>query len=125
MLMSQTYLTHESLMEKLNRDQELERQELEAQKKSLSLEIEQMVKSHKENRERVENETWEQIESIKEKNKQELAMEVDKGMKQRTELILIKNKYRKEEMERETHRNTINEQQAMLSAEIANTNREK
>jgi len=47
----------------------LERKELEAQKKSLSLEIEQMVKSHKENRELVENQTWEEIEAIKEKNK--------------------------------------------------------
>ena len=30
MLMSQTYLTHESLMEQINRDQILERKELEA-----------------------------------------------------------------------------------------------
>ena len=42
-------------MESLNRDQILERKELEAQKKALSLEIEQMVKTHKENREKVEN----------------------------------------------------------------------
>jgi len=35
-LMSQTYLTHEDLMEKLSRDQVLERKELEAQKKALS-----------------------------------------------------------------------------------------
>ena len=31
-LMSQTYLTHEELMEKLNRDQVIERRELEEQK---------------------------------------------------------------------------------------------
>ena len=70
---------------------------MEAQKKSLSLEIEQMIKSHKEERERVENETWEQIEGIKEKNKQELAQEVDKGMKQKSELTLIRNEYRNKE----------------------------
>ena len=74
---------------------------MEAQKKSLSLEIEQMIKSHKEERERVENETWEQIEGIKEKNKQELAQEVDKGMKQKSELTLIRNKYRNKEQEKE------------------------
>ena len=68
-----------------------------------------MVKSHKENRERVENETWEEIEAIKERNKQELAMEVDKGMKQKTELILIKNEYRSKEREMEEHQNTIKE----------------
>ena len=69
MLMSQTYITHENLMEELNRDQILERKKLEAQKKELSLEIERMVKSHKEKREQVENQTWEAIETIKEKNK--------------------------------------------------------
>ena len=53
-----------------------------------------MVKSHKENRESVENKTWEEIEAIKEKNKSELAMEVDKGMKQKSELTLIRNEYR-------------------------------
>ena len=74
---------------------------MEAQKKSLSLEIEQMIKSHKEERERVENETWEQIEGIKEKNKQELAQEVDKGMKQKSELTLIRNEYRNKEQEKE------------------------
>ena len=59
----------------------LERKDLESQKKALSQEIEQMVKSHKENREKIENMTWEDIEAIKEKNKSELSMEVDKGMK--------------------------------------------
>ena len=56
-----------------------------------------MVKSHKENRELVENKTWEDIEAIKEKNKSELAMEVDKGMKQKSELTLIRNEYRHNE----------------------------
>ena len=99
--MSQTYLTHESLMEKLSRDQVLERKDLEAQKKALSQEIEKMVKDHKENREQVENKTWEDIEAIKEKNKAELAMEVDKGMKQKSELTLIRNEYRHNEQKRD------------------------
>ena len=97
MLMSQTYLTHEELMEKLNRDQILERKDLEAQKKDLSQDIEQMVKSHKDKREQVENTTWEQIETIKEQNKQELAQKVDEGMKQKSELTLIRNEYRHRE----------------------------
>lgn len=83
------------------------------------------MKNHKKNRELVENKTWEDIEAIKEKNKQELAMEVDKGMKQKSELILIKNQFRKKEREMETHKNTIKEQNAMLGAEIVNTNRER
>ena len=62
-------MTHESLMEQLSRDQALECKELTVQKKKLSEDIELMVKSHKGNREQVENKTWEDIEAIKEKNK--------------------------------------------------------
>ena len=125
MLMSQTYLTHEELMEKLNRDQIIERKDLEAQKKTLSQEIEQMVKRHKENREDVENETWENIEGIKEKNKVDLAMEVDRGMKQKSELTLIRNEYRHREQDMANLKKKISEQNTDLNQEIANTNREK
>ena len=53
-----------------------------------------MVKAHRANREMVENKTWEKIEDIKEKNKQLLAIEVDRGMKQKSELTLIKNNFK-------------------------------
>ena len=66
-----------------------------------------MVKSHKENREKEENQTWEEIEAIKEKNKQELSMEVDKGMKQKSELTLIRNEFRHREQEMAEHQKTI------------------
>ena len=124
-LMSQTYLTHESLMDQLSRDQVLERKDLEAQKKALSQEIEQMVKSHKENREKIENMTWEDIEAIKEKNKSELAMEVDKGMKQKSELTLIRNEYRHNEQKMENLKKQIKQQNADLNTEIAATKREQ
>lgn len=123
--MSQTYLTHEDLMEKLSRDQVLERKELEAQKKALSQEIEQMVKSHKENREQVENKTWEDIEAIKEKNKAELAMEVDKGMKQKSELTLIRNEFKHNEQKMKNLKDTINNQTNDLNAEISKTKLEQ
>jgi len=109
MLMSQTYLTHESLMEQLNRDHLLERREKEAQKKALSQQIEQMIKSHKEERELVENQTWDKIEEIKEDNKRELAKLVDAGMKMKSDLTLIKNEYRHKEQEMEALRKKIKE----------------
>ena len=125
MLMSQTYLTHEDLMANLNRDQVLERKEKEAQKKDLSHEIEQMVKSHKDERELVENQTWDKIEEIKEENKKDLAKLVDNGMKMKSELTLIKNEYRHKEQEMENLRKKIKDQNQELNTEIANTNREK
>lgn len=68
-----------------------------------------MVRSHKENREQVENRTWEDIEAIKEKNKQELAIEVDKGMKQKSELTLIRNNYKLREQDKENLTKKIGE----------------
>ena len=123
MLMSQTYLTHEELMEKLKRDQLLEENELKAQKRDLSQQIELMVKSHKENREEVEHRTWEEIEDLKEKSKQELAQEVDKGMKQKSELTLIRNEYRHRDQEMETHKKHIKQMNQDLNLEISHTNR--
>ena len=86
MLMSEIYLKHETLMEDMHRDQQLEKDELEAQKKKLSAEIEEMIATHRDKREEVENNTWEQIEMIKEKNKEELISEIDIGMKYKSDL---------------------------------------
>ena len=58
-----------------------------------------MIKTHKAERDRVENETWDQIEGLKETNKNELAMEVDKGMKQKSELTLIRNEQKHKQAE--------------------------
>ena len=89
MLMSEIYLKHETLMEDMHRDQQLEKDELESQKKKLSEEIEGMIATHGKKREEVENNTWEQIEMIKEKNKEELISEIDIGMKYKSDLTLI------------------------------------
>ena len=82
-----------------------------------------MVKSHKENREEVEHRTWEEIEDLKEKSKQELAQEVDKGMKQKSELTLIRNEYRHRDQEMETHKKHIKQMNQDLNLEISHTNR--
>ena len=58
-----------------------------------------MVKQHKENREQVEHRTWEEIEELKDKSKYVLSQEVDKGVKQKAELTLIRNEYRHREQE--------------------------
>ena len=84
-----------------------------------------MIKEHKEKRENVENDTWEEIESIKEKNKEQLTLEVDKGMKQKSDLKLIKNEQILKEAEKNGLVDQFNYQQTMLQEEMNNTNREK
>lgn len=52
-------------------------------------------------------------------------MEVDKGMKQKSELTLIRNQFRHREQEQDGLKTKIAKQNDDLNTEIANTNREK
>ena len=110
MLMSEIYLKHETLMEDMHRDQQLEKDELEAQKKKLSTEIEEMIATHRDKREEVENNTWEQIEMTKEKNKEQLIAEIDIGMKFKSDLTLIQNEWKI----KKTEKTSLDQQKAEL-----------
>jgi predicted glycosyl hydrolase (DUF1957 family) len=83
------------------RDHQLEKDELEHTKKTLSQEIESMIKRHKETRELVEQEIWDTIDKIKEDQKEALARVIDNGMKQKSDLTLINNEYKQQRAQRE------------------------
>ena len=48
-----------------------------------------MIATQREKRDELENNTWEEIEMIKDKNKEELRKEIDQGMKEKSNLTLI------------------------------------
>ena len=64
--MSEIYQTHTTKIEKMLRDHQLEKDQLEHTKKTLSQEIENMITTHKLTREQVEQEIWDTIDKIKE-----------------------------------------------------------
>ena len=94
MLMSEIYIKHENLMSDMKKDQETEKIELESQKAKLSAEIEEMIATHRQKRDELENNTWEEIEMIKDKNKEDLRKAIDDGMKEKSNLTLIINEYK-------------------------------
>ena len=47
-------------------------------------------------REKIENDAWEEIDRIKEKNKVELAKEIEKGMESKTSLTFITNEFKEQ-----------------------------
>ncbi len=100
--MSEIYQTHTTKIEKMLRDHQLEKDELEHTKKTLSQEIENMIKRHKDTREAVEQEIWDTIDKIKEDQKEALARVIDNGMKQKSDLTLINNEYKQQRGQRET-----------------------
>ena len=92
--MSEIYIKHENLMSDMKKDQETEKIELESQKAKLSAEIEEMIATHRQKRDELENNTWEEIEMIKDKNKEDLRKAIDDGMKEKSNLTLIINEYK-------------------------------
>ena len=59
------------------------------------------MSAHKEEREKIENQTWEDIDRIKEQNKEELAKIIDAGMQSKAELTLMTNDYKKAKKNKE------------------------
>ena len=92
--MTDVYLEHDKLLEKMHSDFAAEKDSLDEEKRRLSEKIERMLKKHKEDREKIENLKWDEIEALKEKNKEELAEKIDKGMQEKASLTLIINDFR-------------------------------
>ena len=125
MLMSEIYIKHENLMSDMKKDQETEKIELESQKAKLSAEIEEMIATHRQERDELENNTWEEIEMIKDKNKEELRKAIDDGMKEKSNLTLIKNEHTVKVHEKEKRDKAKAELQEMLNKQITETNVKK
>lgn len=67
----------------------------------LKEQIEFMMKEHKEMREKIENEAWDKIDQIKEKNKEELAKIIDAGMESKANLTLVTNEFKDRRSQRD------------------------
>ena len=115
---AQLYLTQDQQMKTMEKEQKLEHDSLETDKDRLSRQIEQMVSQFKETRERVENETWDRIDRQKEDDKQEMATEIDRSMKQKGELTLIMNNFKDLRQQRDFQLSTISEMNNELNDEI-------
>ena len=107
------------------RDHQLEKDELEAKKKALSQEIEQMITEHKVKRDRFEQDIWDAIDKLKEESKEQLAKAVDTGMKQKGELTLINNSFTKEKAEKQALSTQIEIMVTDLTKLLKNTDAHK
>ena len=74
-----------------------------------------MMKEHKDQRDKIENDAWDRIDQIKEKNKEELAKIIDAGMQSKANLTLITNDYKEAKSKKETLQRDIKDKQTKLS----------
>lgn len=80
------------------------------------------MKEHKDQRDKIENDAWDRIDQIKEKNKEELAKIIDAGMQSKANLTLITNDYKEAKSKKETLQREIHEKQTKLNDLIQQTN---
>jgi uncharacterized protein (DUF3084 family) len=81
-----------------------------------------MMKAHKAERERIEDETWIKIDELKDKNKEELAKIIDQGMQSKCNLTLIHNDFKKRKNERDTEEKGIEKKNDELTELFKSTN---
>jgi len=88
------YLHHDKIIKELQQEQKIELEQQIKETNRLKEVIEAMISDHKQMRETIENDAWDKIDTIKEKNKEELAKIIDAGMESKANLTLITNDYK-------------------------------
>ena len=94
-------MMHKRSLDDLQQEQKIELEQQIKETDRLKQEIELMMKEHKEMREKIENDAWEKIDQIKEKNKEELAKIIDAGMESKANLTLVTNDFKERRSERD------------------------
>jgi hypothetical protein len=119
--LNELYIQHNEKMKELTAEH---REELEQQIKEtndLKNEMERMVKEHKEQREQIENDAWNQIDVIKEKNKEELVRITEQGLKSKADLQMTNNRYIEFRKKMDTYNRSIQEKQTLLNGQLQQT----
>jgi hypothetical protein len=81
-----------------------------------------MMKNHKQERERIEDETWIKIDELKDKNKELLAKKIDAGMQSKCNLTLIHNDFKRKKAERDNEEKGIEKKTEELNELYKSTN---
>jgi hypothetical protein len=67
----------------------LQKQEKDKERKELQVKIDKLLSINKEERKAIEDTAWEEIDVIKDKNKEELALIIDAGIASKAKLIEV------------------------------------
>lgn len=73
--------------------------------------MDKMNQQHQIMRDKIENDAWDDIDILKDKNKAELAKHIDAGMESKCNLTMINNEFREKRNVKETAQRQISEMQ--------------
>lgn len=115
-------LHHEKIIKELKQDQRIQLNRQTEETNRLKKKIELMMQEHKEEREKIESDTWDKIDVLKDKNKEELAKIIDQGMQSKCNLTLIHNDFKNKKNERDREEKGIEKLTEELNELFKNTN---
>lgn len=115
-------LHHEKIIKELIQDQKLQLDRQISETDRLKEKIEHMMKTHKAERETIENNTWIKIDDLKDKNKEYLAKRIDEGMQSKCNLTLIHNDFKRKKAERDGEEKGIEKKTEELNELYKSTN---
>ena len=79
------------------------------------------MEAHRNEREKIENDTWKEIDNLRNKNKEELGKIIDDGMKAKADLTLALNEYKKRNEDKELKHNDIQRKNGELNDLVKKT----
>jgi hypothetical protein len=123
--LNELYIHHTNVIKQLNAEHKIELEKQISETNSLKSKMEAMCENHKGDREKIENEAWNKIDEIKEKNKEELAKITEAGLRSKADLQLINNKYMDSKKQKDQLIRDIQEKQTHLNSQIQLTNNMK
>jgi hypothetical protein len=85
----------------------LQKQEKDKERKELQAKIDKLLEENKIERKKIEDAAWENIDIIKDKNKEELALIIDAGIKSKGLLIDVQGKFKNLKGDKEHLRSEI------------------
>ena len=87
--LSELHLLQEKQYKEIRIDHDLQKQEKDKERKELQVKIDKLLSINKEDRKAIEDTAWEEIDVIKDKNKEELALIIDAGIASKAKLIEV------------------------------------
>lgn len=72
----------------------MQKQEKDKERKELQVKIDKLLSINKEERKAIEDTAWEEIDVIKDKNKEELALIIDAGIASKAKLIEVQGNFK-------------------------------
>lgn len=113
---------HEAAYAKLEQDQMKEIGDKEEIQRVLRAETSKIETDNKKFRDDKETNEWEKIDTIKEKNKEELMKVTKQGLNAKADLTITNNKFREAKIKKETVERNLQDLTSQLQAELTATN---